>query len=430
MRAVFRLGELLLAGGIALAPAVALAQETPAPATPPPSDAVGPRELQNFTLKGTVTRPADQPATQAAPPKREAPAQAQAAPKPAADRPLAAPVETARTSPSPSRRVDTASAAPKPAPQLQQPQVSPEPIRQSPPASSVTVALPKMGQTATAASATAPTSFAPAPQPGSLAPEHKLPMWPWLLAALALGIGGAFLFWRSRGREAFAGGPQVDAFTAPVPAPTPKPMPLPRPAPPAPPRAAPRPRTAAPQPVPPVAEQPGLVAGIVSTRLRPWIEIGFQPLRCVLEEQHALVEFDVELFNSGSAAARSVLVEASLFNAGTTQDAEIGAFFQNPVAKGERIDIIPPLKRASVRSRILIPNDKLKAYELGGRQVFIPLIAFNALYSWGGGAGQTSASYMLGRDTKTEKLAPFRFDLGPRIFRGIGARPLPTAVRV
>ena len=142
-----------------------------------------------------------------------------------------------------------------------------------------------------------------------------------------------------------------------------------------------------------------------------------------------IVEFDLELFNSGSAPARSVLVEGSLFNAGASQDAELAAFFGNPVAEGERIDTIPPLKRASLRTRVLLQRDRMQAYEAGGRQVFIPLIAFNALYSWGGGAGQTSVSYLLGRDTKGDKLGPFRLDLGPRIFRGIAGRLLPTGVR-
>jgi hypothetical protein len=36
---------------------------------------------------------------------------------------------------------------------------------------------------------------------------------------------------------------------------------------------------------------------------------------------------------------------------------------------------------------------------------------------------------MLGRDTMGEKLAPFRLELGPRIVRSVGARPLPIAVR-
>jgi len=57
------------------------------------------------------------------------------------------------------------------------------------------------------------------------------------------------------------------------------------------------------------------------------------------------------------------------------------------------------------------------------------LIGFNALYRWSGGDGQTSNSYLLGRETKSEKLAPFRLDLGPRIFRGLGARQHSLSVR-
>ena len=106
--------------------------------------------------------------------------------------------------------------------------------------------------------------------------------------------------------------------------PTTTPQPLPRapaPPPPAPP----------PQPAPPRRAGP---SGIVSTRLRPWLEIGFSPGRCVVEENGATIQFDVEVYNSGNAPARDVLVEASMFNAGPEQDQEIGAFFAHPVAQG------------------------------------------------------------------------------------------------
>jgi hypothetical protein len=406
MRAIHRFGELSLAGALALAPSTALAQQAPPPSDAPPADAVGPKELQNFTLNGTVTRPADQPAAvQPASPKRAPRSEAQAPAQPAATRQSA-------TAPAPSPAPRRTAAAPsEPLPQRASTAPEPEPLRQSMPSSSVTVALPKLAggaDAATAAESTSAPTFAPPPQTtGALAPDRKLAILPWLLAALALGAGAAFLFWRNRGREAFAGGPQIDAFTAPTPAPV-QPRPIPAPAPKA-----------------PLAEP----AGIVSTRLRPWLEIGFKPLRCILEDQHLIVEFELELFNSGSAPARSVLVEGSLFNAGNMQDAELGAFFENPVAEGERISAIPPLKRASLKTRVLLPRERLAAYEMAGRQVFIPLIAFNALYSWGGGAGQTSVGYLLGRDTSGDKVGPFRLDLGPRIFRGIGARLLPTGVR-
>ena len=413
MRAVSRLGNLLLAGALALAPTVALAQQAPSNGSDTPAtDAIGPKDLQNFSLNGTVTRAADQPSPAASAPQRRQPrTQVQPALSDAQGPPPQAQARSAPPASSPARQpTRTASTEPSPPPQLAS---SFQQAHQSAPSSSLTAALPNADKTngsVSTASTPAAADFAPEPA-ATLAPEHKFPILPWLLAALILCGAGAFLFWRNRSREAFAGagGPQIDAFVAPEPAPAPKRAPTP----------------------PPPAQKPPTAAslGIVSTRLRPWIEIGFHPLRCVLENERVVVEFEIELFNSGSGPARGVLVEATLFNAGPAQDQEIGAFFANPVGQGERIVVIPPLKRVAIKTQVAVPSSTMQAYELAGRQVFVPVIAFNALYSWGGGEGQTSVSYLLGRDTKGEKMGPFRLDLGPRIFRGIAAHLLPTSVR-
>ena len=54
----------------------------------------------------------------------------------------------------------------------------------------------------------------------------------------------------------------------------------------------------------------------------------------------------------------------------------------------------------------------------------MPLVAFNILFRSGTGEGHASASFLVGRGSdEDEKLAPFRLDLGPRIFRGLSARP-------
>ena len=48
-----------------------------------------------------------------------------------------------------------------------------------------------------------------------------------------------------------------------------------------------------------------------------------------------------------------------------------------------------------------------------GRKLFVPLIAFNALYRWSGGERPDSASFLVGRgDAEGGKMAPFRLDLG------------------
>jgi hypothetical protein len=280
------------------------------------------------------------------------------------------------------------------------------------------LAMPSLGPPAgESSSAPAPlkaaTGFSPDTESttGTLEPQHALALWPWLLAAVALGAGGAFLFFRNRSRAAFAGGPQVDAFVAPEAAPAPLPR-APEPAPPVPPRAAP--------PAP---------SSVVSTRLRPWLDLSVVPIRCIVEESQAIIDFELELYNSGNAPARGVLVEASLFNASPTQDQDIGAFFAKADRQGDRIDMVPPLQRLSLRAQVAAPLHNLQVLEIARRQLFVPLIAFNAFYQSGSTEGQTSLAYLLGRDTKGEKMAPFRLDLGPRVFRNLGARQLPTQVR-
>ena len=170
-------------------------------------------------------------------------------------------------------------------------------------------------------------------------------------------------------------------------------------------------------------------SGIVSTRLRPWLELEFAPQRGVVDEEKAAVAFELSVFNSGSVPARDVLLEASLFNAGPIQDQQIRLFFENPVAKGDRIPVIAPMQRITVNTAVFLARDQLRPIEIEGRPLFVPMIAFNALYGWGSGTGQTSASYLVGKTTGGEKLAPFRLDLGPRIFRSLAAREHEVRLR-
>ena len=384
MRAGLRFGIAALAAALALAPAPSRAQDA-APATnTPATDTIGPRELQNFTLNGTVTRPA--PTT----PARTAPA-------PAATQPRS-------TVPTNAREQAPAPARPRTAP-------SSSVTTTLPPAS----ALPDTNSPAPANGLAPPVAVEPtpiAPEETSASPANGY--IPWLLALILLGAGAGFVVWRRRSppRYATAGASEL--------------VELPRTAPPPPPLQRASPPSAPPPAAPRAASNP---SGIVSTRMRPWLEIGFSPGRCVVEEQGTTIQFDVEVYNSGNAPARDVLVEASKFNAGPEQDAEIGAFFAHPVAQGERIPAIPPLGRIAMQSAVSLTLEQMRQYEVGGRRLFVPLIGFNALYSWSGGDGQTSNSYLVGRDTKAEKMAPLRLDLGPRTFRGLGARQHNVGVR-
>lgn len=405
MKAGLRFTKILLAGGLCLSPLPVLAQETaqPASTTTPATDAVGPRELQNFSLPGTTTKPADQPAP--------APTAVSQAPQT-----VSAPDDSA-VAPAPSRR--RAPEANRQAPSSIAPAHSPA----SPGLADEDASPPLSPSVAGPAAAVVnpPTTPQVEEPAATLASEHRLSIWPWLVAALALAGGTLFLLWRRRPRDAFAGIPQENFFQGPESEPPPQPRPVPRAAPPLP--------EAPPAPVPDAEPAPPPSGGIVSSRLRPSIEIGVQPLRCVITDDQVAIEFEIELVNSGTAPARAVLAEASLFNAGADQEQVLQAFFANPVGKGDRLELIPPLRHVTLTSKVMAPRDAIQEYDLGGHRSFVPVLAFNALYEWSGGKGQTSAAYLVGRDTGSDKLGPLRLDAGSRDIRGLGGLALPGALK-
>src|SRR5687767_12104170 len=130
MRAGLRFGIAAFAVALTLAPPAALAQNTAEPASnaagPATNDTIGPRELENFSLNGTVTRPAP------VQPSRTVPAPATTRPQPAA--PAAAPPADRTARPAGTQR-------PAPAPSvtmtLPPPTVAPETATPAPPAGEV-----------------------------------------------------------------------------------------------------------------------------------------------------------------------------------------------------------------------------------------------------------------------------------------------------
>jgi len=414
MQAKLRLGILLAALGLGFTPIPSFAQSVPdATSNTTTSGVVGPAELRNFSLPGTVTRPGDQAASQGAT-------------KPASS-------SSDQSSPAPVPRVAErrAPAASSDTPAVPLARTAPPPVRPRQQAASSQPIASSLGSSepalvAQGLSLAPPLVSSPPAIPAPVPANAEFSLLPWLAAGLALALAGGFLlFLRSRRREAY-GGPEFDLFTAgdsePVPAPAPlKPSPQPFTSPP-PPLRAPLPQASPPP-------KPASTGGIVSTRLRPSLEMAVLPLRCHSDGDQVVLEFELELFNSGPVPARAVLAEASLLNAGAAQDEQLAVFFANPVGQGEPFDVIAPLKRASFTSRVVAPRSSIEEYELGGRKAFVPVIAFNALYRWSGGQGQTSAAYLVGRETKGDKLGPLRLDDSSTEFRGLAAKQLPATLK-
>ena len=131
----------------------------------------------------------------------------------------------------------------------------------------------------------------------------------------------------------------------------------------------------------------------------------------------------------GQRAARDLLVEVSLFNAGPTQEQDIAAFFANPAGPGERIPGIVPLKSLPIRNSIVVARSNIQMVELGGNQVYVPVVAFNVHYR-GNRRRRPDVSELSGRPRHRRRQArSASTGSKPRQITGLGVRPLPIAVR-
>ena len=245
----------------------------------------------------------------------------------------------------------------------------------------------------------APPAAAPQPAPPPAAtpadpqPEDTTSWWLYLVPAGLLAVG-ALLFRRRRRRndaraEAMAAAAALDA----PPAPRPEPVP------------------------------------------RPWLELELKAERAASTDVETTVDFEMIIRNTGKSAARNIRVNARMFNAGREQDKEIGAFFKSKGAgrKTHTIGELPAGERGLIQGTVAMPREEMRALQVNQQLLFVPVIGVNLVYDWGKGrTGQTSKSYVIGRElgTESEKMGAFRLDLGPRVYRTVGQRQHSLAKRV
>jgi len=168
---------------------------------------------------------------------------------------------------------------------------------------------------------------------------------------------------------------------------------------------------------------------------RPWLELALKAERASATLTETIVQFELEISNTGKSPARNLRIDVKMFNAGAEQDQEIGAFFRTAGREATRLNLpgIGPDSTGVIRGEVAMPRDEMRAVVLEDKYLFIPVIAVNALYDWGEGrTGQTSKSYVVGRELEqpSAKMGAFRVDQGPRIWRTIGQRQHTLAKRV
>lgn len=374
--------------GLAAAGTSALAQNEA-------SNTIGPPQLKDFTLPGQRTTPPVAAPPTTAPPPAAAPPRSAPAPAPRDDRPVATPAPSRDTNPA-----VAAPAAPSPAPRNE----APVPQQTAP----VETAPVETAPIETAPIETAPIETAPSiPQAPAPAGEVAEPqgggwLWPAVGGAVILLLGALFLLRRRRAQAALerardaARGELGGVLRTPEPAPAPAPKPAP------------------PEPVPEARP----------TVPRPWLELDIVPERAAATEAEAVVHYALTVTNQGDAEARNIRIDPRLFNAGAEGD--MAAFFQGPIHEqsGSPQVVIAPGGTLKLNGQVAMPMAEVREIEMAGRRIFVPMVAINVAYDWGGGTGRTSRSWLVGREAETPqaKMGPFRLDLGPRIYRSVGRR--------
>ena len=325
--------------------------------------------------------------------------------QPTNDEPTIAPVRPPNPAPVIVAPPPPVAVAPTPAPvQQQQPAATAPPARQAPAPSAAQpetrpvatvptprpVITPPVAVEPTEAPLSLPAPMAtPAPAPAEAGPA---PIWPWLVGAALLAVAGFAVARRRRPAGQRAAVPSIDpAIEERL-------------------RAAEAART----------------ASLAAASLRPWLALDFKPGAASATEAGGAVQFELVVHNRGKSAARNVRVDARMINAGADQNEQLTTFFGAPIVEGGiPPQTIEPGNSVTIRSTLALPREEMRGIKVENRILFVPVVAFNVLYEWGeGGAGQTATSYVVGRapPNETARMAPFRLDLGPRVYRQVSQR--------
>ena len=238
---------------------------------------------------------------------------------------------------------------------------------------------------------------------------------PYLLGGL-LGLLVAIWFWR-RKQTATLPESAIEPLPEPVPEPAQEPIP------------AETASIAVPQEM---SAMPSLSVAQVNLP-RPWLAMSFQPLHARTTLMGVTIGYRLTLINTGESDVSSVSVAAQMANADAQQHQMLAEFFATPITSAAHdIMVLPAGESIALNGSLSLPHETLNAWRINDRVLFIPFVAFNAVYHWGAGQeGQTAQSYIVGRefDPPADRMAPFRLDQGPREFRPVGCRMSDLAVR-
>jgi hypothetical protein len=251
------------------------------------------------------------------------------------------------------------------------------------------------GGLALPAETASPTATAAAP-PATVAESAEEGGFPWLwalggVAALgALGLAG--WSWRRRRTPSAREAPQVERpRVGPIPEPAPAAAPPPGPA-------APAIRPSSPKPAAPVPEP---------------LQIALEPLRLSLTLMNATLAYRLRVANGGMTALTGLTIGADMISAHASLSREEQLAGPVMAAAGQSIGRLEPGESRDVEGEFRLPFQQIVPIRQGRAALLLPLARFRVEAE---GAAPLVRTFIVGQPGTSERLQPFRLDLGPRIY--------------
>ncbi|MEP2103669.1 MAG: hypothetical protein ABJP02_16180 [Parasphingorhabdus sp.] len=141
---------------------------------------------------------------------------------------------------------------------------------------------------------------------------------------------------------------------------------------------------------------------------------------------NAVLNYTIALTNQSAQPLRDIRLSGAMMQANSDNARNEG------IEAGEILHEIESLaagETVSLTGDIRLPLNAIRPITFKSQALFIPLARFGVAYTDPNGIEcQQAASFIIGREyePRRPKMAPFRLDLGPRIFTPVGQRPLNT----
>lgn len=159
-----------------------------------------------------------------------------------------------------------------------------------------------------------------------------------------------------------------------------------------------------------------LAAGSDPEAGRPWLEFLMRPVRAGMNEDEAVVEFDLTVGNTGTEPARDVRISTFMFAAGSPQESDMERMLIDPPADSTVSEgTIDAGDGARVEAAMTLPKAGLS-------DSVLPVVVADARYTLPDGSeGRTTASFAIGVPDG-EDMAHFSVDNPSGLHEDIEAR--------